>query len=156
MKMYTSRQAAELTGKTVQAISRYAQRNGVGTKYGNSWIFNEDEIARLLAVRPRAGSAARAFAALSADRAAADAEIAQWRGHALAMLEVIAAVEHLADGGEIARDGDGVTLPAQPYDELTAAFRAWRSFTERGVPLDWQMSGAPAFHVADAEIECLF
>lgn len=57
MKTYTSKEIADKTGKTVQAISRYAQNHpGIGTKYGRDWVFTEAEYQRLLAVkmgRPR-------------------------------------------------------------------------------------------------------
>lgn len=53
MKTYTSKEIADETGKTVQAISRYAQNHpGIGKKYGRDWVFTEAEYRRLLAVKP--------------------------------------------------------------------------------------------------------
>lgn len=53
MKMYTTREVADATGKTVQAISRYAQTHkDFGRKAGRDWLFTEAEYRRLLAVKP--------------------------------------------------------------------------------------------------------
>lgn len=53
MTTYTTRQVADATGKTVQAISRYAQAHpGFGKKMGRDWLFTEAEYRRLLAVKP--------------------------------------------------------------------------------------------------------
>jgi len=52
MNTYTSRQVAQMTGKTVQAISRYAQNNpGIGRKLGRDWLFDDADVARLSVLR---------------------------------------------------------------------------------------------------------
>jgi len=59
MKTYTTHEVAKITGKTLQAISRYAQAHpGVGKKYGRDWIFSERDLAQLTAVK-RGGSKPR-------------------------------------------------------------------------------------------------
>lgn len=51
MATYTSRQVAEMLGKSVQAISRYAQAHkGIGKKVGRDWIFSEADLRKLRAV----------------------------------------------------------------------------------------------------------
>jgi hypothetical protein len=53
MKTYTTADVAAATGKTAQAISRYAQAHpGIGRKAGRDWLFTEAEYRRLLAVKP--------------------------------------------------------------------------------------------------------
>ena len=53
MKTYTTADVAAATGKTAQAISRYAQAHpGFGRKSGRDWLFTEAEYRRLLAVKP--------------------------------------------------------------------------------------------------------
>lgn len=53
MTTYTTRQVADATGKTVQAISRYALSHpGFGRKAGRDWLFTEAEYRKLLEVRP--------------------------------------------------------------------------------------------------------
>jgi hypothetical protein len=52
MTTYTSRQVAEMTGKSLQAISRYAQKHpGIGQKFGRDWIFSGADLDRLMSVR---------------------------------------------------------------------------------------------------------
>lgn len=52
MKTYTTREVAEKTGKTLQAISRYAQTHpGIGQKFGRDWIFTEEDVKKLEAVK---------------------------------------------------------------------------------------------------------
>lgn len=52
-KTYTTADVAAATGKTRQAISRYAQAHpGFGRKAGRDWLFTEAEYRRLLAVKP--------------------------------------------------------------------------------------------------------
>lgn len=82
------------------------------------------------------------------------ADAAHLRAYAEAMLEVTNAVEHLVDGGEIARTAEGVTVLAARYDDLVAIFTAWRAFVERGVPFTWRLAGETS--APDDEIESLF
>lgn len=52
METYTTRQVAEITGKTLQAISRYAQKHeDIGRKIGRDWFFSESDLAQFLAVK---------------------------------------------------------------------------------------------------------
>ena len=52
MKTYTTREVADKTGKTLQAISRYAQAHpGVGQKFGRDWLFTEADLKRLASVK---------------------------------------------------------------------------------------------------------
>lgn len=52
MTEYTSRQVAEMTGKTVQAISRYAQGHpGIGRKIGRDWLFTDADVKKIAALR---------------------------------------------------------------------------------------------------------
>ena len=43
-KLYTTKQAAEYTGDTAQAIKKDAQRGHMGTKLGRDWVFTEAEL----------------------------------------------------------------------------------------------------------------
>ena len=52
MNLYTAEQVAEKTGKTRQAVTRWAQRNpGVGRKYSGVWLFTEDDVKRIAGLR---------------------------------------------------------------------------------------------------------
>lgn len=63
-RTYTAPEVARMLGKTTQAISRYAQNHpGIGQKYGRDWVFGEDDVEKLRAVKMGAPKRSRKKAA---------------------------------------------------------------------------------------------
>jgi hypothetical protein len=78
-----------------------------------------------------------AHADLRATVADVTADRDEWQRKALAMLEIVNAVEEFVDASRAGKVSisDGPTRKA--YRDLVAMFRAFRAFTEAGVPADW-------------------
>lgn len=52
-EIYTAKQVAKMTGKTRQAVTRWAQRNpGVGRRLGDIWIFTAADVEVIGKVQP--------------------------------------------------------------------------------------------------------
>lgn len=71
-----------------------------------------------------------------------------WRARALAMLEVLNAVDYMFECESANTVGDFRRTRTQAdlrwlraYAGLRAEFNAFRKFTEGGVPLDWTVAG---------------
>lgn len=49
---YSAEQVAEMTGKTRQAVTRWAQRNpGVGKRVSGVWLFDDADVAKIASLK---------------------------------------------------------------------------------------------------------